>query len=161
RIDGGRRSGRRPTTPSGRRRRALSPCRDSRIPVAGGVTCFGHVRPRPSRTCHERSSTRSRRARSRDGRPPAKCARKRYSRSVIAESAPLADAARDEASADPRWRVLELLRRHGWNTTSFQVLERGFAYWFHPDLDACVAYVDTGRAWVAAGAPIAGVEDAS
>jgi hypothetical protein len=46
-----------------------------------------------------------------------------------------------------------LLRQHGWNATSFQVLEPGFEYWF--DGDACVAYVDTGRAWVAAGAPIA------
>jgi phosphatidylglycerol lysyltransferase len=46
-----------------------------------------------------------------------------------------------------------LLRQHGWNATSFQVLEPGFEYWFAAD--ACVAYVDTGRAWVAAGAPIA------
>ncbi|HEX8536210.1 MAG TPA: phosphatidylglycerol lysyltransferase domain-containing protein, partial [Cystobacter sp.] len=54
-------------------------------------------------------------------------------------------------------RVLELLRRHGWNTTSFQVLEPGYAYWFDGD-DACVAYVDTGGAWVVAGAPIAATE---
>lgn len=50
-------------------------------------------------------------------------------------------------------RVLELLKRHGWNATSFQVLEPGYSYWFDGD-DACVAYVDTGRAWVVAGAPI-------
>lgn len=50
-------------------------------------------------------------------------------------------------------RVLGLLRKHGWNATSFQVLEPGFSYWFAED--GCVAYVDTGRAWVAAGAPIA------
>lgn len=50
-------------------------------------------------------------------------------------------------------RVLELIRRHGWNATSFQVLEAGYRYWFAED--ACVAYVDTGRTWVAAGAPIA------
>lgn len=54
-----------------------------------------------------------------------------------------------------RERVLALLRRHGWNTTSFQVLERGFSYWFDPEGEACVAYVDTGDAWVAAGSPIA------
>jgi phosphatidylglycerol lysyltransferase len=54
-----------------------------------------------------------------------------------------------------RRRVLELLRRHGWNATSFQVLEGGFSYWFDATGDACVAYVDTGGAWVAAGAPIA------
>ena len=58
-----------------------------------------------------------------------------------------------------RERVLGLLRRHGWNSTSFQVLEQGFAYWFDPKVEACVAYVDTGRAWVAAGAPIAKAVD--
>jgi len=58
------------------------------------------------------------------------------------------------AQLDPeRRRVLSVLRRHGWNATSFQVLEPGFRYWF-ADEDACVAYVDTGRAWVAAGAPL-------
>jgi phosphatidylglycerol lysyltransferase len=53
-----------------------------------------------------------------------------------------------------RARALALLRRHGWNATSFQILEPGFSYWFDGD-DACVAYLDTGGAWVAAGAPIA------
>ena len=53
-----------------------------------------------------------------------------------------------------RERVLRLLREHGWNSTSFQILEPGFRYWFHGE-DACVAYVDTGQAWVVAGAPIA------
>jgi phosphatidylglycerol lysyltransferase len=52
-----------------------------------------------------------------------------------------------------RERTLALLRRHGWNATSFQVLEPDFRYWFGAP-DACVAYVDTGGAWVAAGAPI-------
>src|SRR6185436_3198642 len=51
-------------------------------------------------------------------------------------------------------QVLPLLRRHGWNATSFQSLEAGFRYDFQGP-DACVPYVDTGRAWVAAGAPIA------
>jgi phosphatidylglycerol lysyltransferase len=58
------------------------------------------------------------------------------------------------SSLDPeRRRVLAVLRRHGWNATSFQVLEPGFRYWFADD-DACVAYVDTGHAWIAAGAPL-------
>jgi phosphatidylglycerol lysyltransferase len=64
------------------------------------------------------------------------------------------EAGPDDAGA--RARVLELLRQHGWNSTSFQVLEPGFRYWF--DGDGCVAYVDTGRAWVVAGAPIASPE---
>jgi phosphatidylglycerol lysyltransferase len=58
---------------------------------------------------------------------------------------------------DERPRVLALLERHGWNATSFQILEPGFSYWFDGD-DACVGYVDTGRAWVAAGPPIAPAE---
>ncbi len=56
-----------------------------------------------------------------------------------------------------RPRVLELVNRHGWNATAFQTLEPGYRYFFDGD-DACVAYVDTGRAWVAAGAPIAAHE---
>jgi phosphatidylglycerol lysyltransferase len=59
-------------------------------------------------------------------------------------------------TADSRPRVLALLRRHGWNATSFQVLEPGFEYFFDAE-DACVAYVETHGAWVAAGAPIAPV----
>jgi phosphatidylglycerol lysyltransferase len=55
---------------------------------------------------------------------------------------------------EERTRALALLRAHGWNATSFQVLEPGFRYWFDGE-DACVGYVDTGRAWVVAGAPIA------
>jgi len=56
--------------------------------------------------------------------------------------------------ADERTRVLALLKRYGWNATSFQILEPGFRYWFDRD-DACVGYVDTGSAWVVAGSPIA------
>ncbi|HEY4059266.1 MAG TPA: DUF2156 domain-containing protein [Kofleriaceae bacterium] len=53
--------------------------------------------------------------------------------------------------------MLELLRQNGWNATSFQILEPGFQYLFVGD-DAVVGYVDTGSAWVAAGAPIAPFE---
>jgi len=31
---------------------------------------------------------------------------------------------------DDRERVVALLERHGWNATSFQILEPGFRYWF-------------------------------
>ena len=56
-----------------------------------------------------------------------------------------------------RTRVLALLKLHGWSSVSFQILERGFRYWFDGD-DACVGYVDTGRAWVAAGPPVAAID---
>lgn len=55
---------------------------------------------------------------------------------------------------DDRARLLDLLRSSGWNSTSFQTLGPAFRYFFATD-DSCVAYVDTGSAWVAAGAPIA------
>lgn len=53
-------------------------------------------------------------------------------------------------------RALLLVRRYGWNATAFQTLEEGYRYFFHGD--GCVAYVDTGAAWVVAGAPIAALE---
>ena len=49
--------------------------------------------------------------------------------------------------------MLDLVRRHGWNATAFQTLEQGYHYFFADD--GCIAYVDSGRAWVVAGAPIA------
>jgi phosphatidylglycerol lysyltransferase len=51
--------------------------------------------------------------------------------------------------------VLEAVRRYGYNATAFQVLEPGFQYWFPPAGDGAVAFVETGSAWVAAGAPLA------
>src|SRR6201990_1804249 len=46
---------------------------------------------------------------------------------------------------DPRPRVLALLKRHGWNATSFQILEPGFRYWLEGG-DACVGHVDAASA---------------
>jgi phosphatidylglycerol lysyltransferase len=61
------------------------------------------------------------------------------------------------SSGDERSRALALLKRHGWNATSFQTLEQGTRYFFHGEgtAEGCVAYVETRRAWVAAGPPIA------
>ena len=56
-----------------------------------------------------------------------------------------------------RERAFRILRRHGRASTSFQALEAGFRYFFAGD-DAFVAYKDTGRAWVAAGEPVASRE---
>lgn len=57
-----------------------------------------------------------------------------------------------EAQLPTAERVLQAVLRHGWNATSCQILARGLSYFFHGD--GCVAYVDTGRAWVAAGVPL-------
>jgi phosphatidylglycerol lysyltransferase len=61
-------------------------------------------------------------------------------------------------NADQRRRMLDLLKRHGWNSTSFQVMEPEFRYWFDDEHDAGIGYLDTGRAWVVAGAPIAAMD---
>ena len=50
-------------------------------------------------------------------------------------------------------RALALLRRHGDDPTSFQILEPGLQYWFDDD-EAVVAYTDTGAAWVTVGEPV-------
>src|SRR5690606_37561723 len=58
-----------------------------------------------------------------------------------------------------RARVLELLKKYGRDTTSFQILEPGLHHWVDPVTgDACVAYADTGGAWVVAGGPVAARE---
>jgi len=66
-----------------------------------------------------------------------------------------------QGSAPPgegQTRVLALLERYGAHATSFQVLERGMAYWFDGQGDAVVAYVDAAGTWLAAGPPIAAPE---
>ena len=60
----------------------------------------------------------------------------------------------DFTHSDQRQQALQLLREHGWNATSFQILQDHFKYWFSGHR-ACVAYVDTGSAWVVAGSPVA------
>jgi phosphatidylglycerol lysyltransferase len=54
-------------------------------------------------------------------------------------------------------RVTALVAAHGWNATAPQVLGGGYRYWHAAG--GCVAYVDTGGAWVAAGAPIGASDD--
>jgi phosphatidylglycerol lysyltransferase len=49
--------------------------------------------------------------------------------------------------------VLSLLKRHGCDPTSFQVLEPGLRYWFDGQ-DACVAYTEVRGAWVTVGEPL-------
>jgi len=65
-------------------------------------------------------------------------------------------------AADARVGDLELVRRlvlaHGWNTTCFQLLNPGLEYWFAGAGDAVAGYVEHGRWWVVAGAPVAATE---
>lgn len=48
--------------------------------------------------------------------------------------------------------------RHGSSATAFQTVHASFRYFWHGG-DACVAYADTGAAWVAAGAPVAAAHE--
>jgi lysylphosphatidylglycerol synthetase-like protein (DUF2156 family) len=59
--------------------------------------------------------------------------------------------------SDSRRRALSLLARHGGESTSFSMLAPGLDHWFDgggAEEEACVAYLDTGSAWVAATAPV-------
>ncbi len=49
----------------------------------------------------------------------------------------------------------ELVSRFGREAVSFHGIKAAFDYWFTHSKDGCVAYVDTGSAWVALGSPIA------
>ncbi|MDB4941163.1 MAG: hypothetical protein JWP97_697 [Labilithrix sp.] len=63
----------------------------------------------------------------------------------------------ETSRAGDRDAALDILRRHGADATSFQLLAPGYHYFFAEG--GFVAYVDTGRAWVAGGGPVA-AEDA-
>ncbi len=67
--------------------------------------------------------------------------------------------AEDPAPAPARARARDHVLAHGRDAVAFQGLESACAYWFDTPAPegtgACVAYVDTGGAWVAAGSPLA------
>lgn len=65
----------------------------------------------------------------------------------------MASTADPRPAQDDRSRALALLRVHGFDVTSFQLLAPGYRYFFHEE--GFVAYVDTGSAWVAGGGPVA------
>jgi phosphatidylglycerol lysyltransferase len=54
--------------------------------------------------------------------------------------------------SDDRERARKFVRRFGRDAVAWQGLDSVCQYWFADD--ACVAYVDTGSAWVAAGSPL-------
>lgn len=59
-----------------------------------------------------------------------------------------------ERTAGTLPRARELVLQHGWNTTSYQILNPGFSYWFAPGGDAVAGVVPAGRVWVVGGAPV-------
>lgn len=59
-----------------------------------------------------------------------------------------------DSAAAQRERAHEIIVRHGWNPTAYQILNPGIDYWFAPDGEAVVGYVDRHGVRVVAGAPI-------
>ncbi len=55
-------------------------------------------------------------------------------------------------------RIRELVRRHGWNATAYQILNPGFERWFPERGDAVVGYVTCAGYRVVAGAPVCAEE---
>lgn len=47
-----------------------------------------------------------------------------------------------------------MVRRYGYASASCQTPRGGYDVWWNPDGSACIPYVDTGSAWVAAGEPL-------
>jgi phosphatidylglycerol lysyltransferase len=60
---------------------------------------------------------------------------------------------RDEAD-----RARELVLRHGWNATAYQILNPGIALWFSERGDAVIGYVRRSGVRVVAGAPVCAPE---
>jgi len=55
-------------------------------------------------------------------------------------------------------RARELILRHGWNATAYQILNPGIRLWFSGRGDAVVGYVVSAGVHVVAGAPVAAPE---
>jgi len=55
-------------------------------------------------------------------------------------------------------RARDLVMKHGWNTTCFQIVNPGIEYWFGEDGESVVGYVTSGDVRVVAGAPVCSEE---
>lgn len=63
-----------------------------------------------------------------------------------------------DSPAEALARARELVLRHGWNSTAYQILNPGIRHWFSPEGDAVVGFVDRYGVRVVAGAPICPAE---
>ncbi len=66
----------------------------------------------------------------------------------------LAVADNDADLTNETARARALVLEHGWNATSFQIVNPGFRHWFSRDGDAVAGLVDYAGVWVVAGAPV-------
>lgn len=51
-------------------------------------------------------------------------------------------------------KARDLVMKHGWNSTCYQIVNPGIEYWFGHDTESVVGYVDSGSVRVVAGAPV-------
>ena len=51
-------------------------------------------------------------------------------------------------------RARDLVLKHVWNTTCFQIVNPGIEYWFGGDGESVVGYVRSGKSRVVAGEPV-------
>ncbi|HET6511019.1 MAG TPA: DUF2156 domain-containing protein [Candidatus Kapabacteria bacterium] len=56
-------------------------------------------------------------------------------------------------------RAREIIMRHGWNATAFQLVNPGIEHWFSRYCDSVIGYVERSGFRVVAGAPVARHED--
>lgn len=56
-------------------------------------------------------------------------------------------------------RAREIVLAHGWNSTSYQILNPGIERWFATDKQAVIGYVSSAGVRVVAGAPVCGKND--
>lgn len=56
-------------------------------------------------------------------------------------------------------RARQIILRHGWNATAYQLLNPGIRYWFSATPEALVGYVSKVGVRVVAGAPVAAEGD--
>lgn len=58
----------------------------------------------------------------------------------------------------PLDRARDLVLRHGWNTTCYQILNPGLDLWFSSSGDAVIGYVRRGGTLIVAGAPVCALD---
>lgn len=62
---------------------------------------------------------------------------------------------REQEQRDETARAREIIMRHGWNATAFQLVNPGITRWFSRQYDAVIGYVERSGYRVVAGAPVA------
>ena len=66
---------------------------------------------------------------------------------------------RRRRTPDPTGELLRLQTLHGYNAHSLVSIAPGALLWSHPDIDGAVIYSEFGKVWLAAGDPLAPLED--